>query len=40
MDYKPMKISVVLPCLNEEKTIGACIEKIKKAGEERERETY
>jgi len=26
-----MKISVVLPCLNEEKTIGVCIEKIKKA---------
>ncbi len=26
-----MKISVVLPCRNEEKTIGICIEKIKKA---------
>lgn len=25
-----MKISVVLPCLNEEKTIGVCIDKIKK----------
>lgn len=28
---KRKKISVVLPCLNEEKTIGICIEKIKKA---------
>ncbi|MBS4013663.1 MAG: glycosyltransferase [Bacteroidetes bacterium] len=26
-----MKISVVLPCLNEEKTIGLCVEKIKKS---------
>jgi len=30
MEKKP-KISVVLPCLNEEKTIGICLEKIKKA---------
>ncbi|MCX7779043.1 MAG: glycosyltransferase family 2 protein [Patescibacteria group bacterium] len=28
-----LKISVVLPCLNEEKTIGVCLEKIKKAFE-------
>ncbi|OGS20859.1 MAG: hypothetical protein A2252_00475 [Elusimicrobia bacterium RIFOXYA2_FULL_39_19] len=29
-----VEISVVLPCLNEEETIGACIEKSKKAFEE------
>lgn len=31
MDNKSIKISVVLPCLNEEKTIGSCLEKIKQA---------
>ncbi|MCM8787783.1 MAG: glycosyltransferase, partial [Candidatus Omnitrophica bacterium] len=27
---KDIHLSVVLPCLNEEKTIGICIDKIKK----------
>lgn len=31
MMNKLVKVSVVLPCLNEEKTIGICIEKIKTA---------
>lgn len=31
---QPIKVSVVLPCLNEEKTVGLCVEKIKKAFKE------
>jgi glycosyltransferase involved in cell wall biosynthesis len=33
MEKKNFKISVVLPCLNEEKTIGICLKKIKEAFE-------
>jgi GT2 family glycosyltransferase len=36
MDVNAIEVSVVMPCLNEEKTIGACVQKaveaIKKMG--------
>jgi len=32
-DRNPIEVSVVMPCLNEEKTIGLCIEKALQAFE-------